>query len=148
MKKVIALTSFIVFVLVIYTIPVFAGQTDGKTCELVVHIKGFDHSGGMAKVALVNSKENFSAKIPYKGFNFKIVDRFVNQIIVLPYGEYALKVYHDENENNEMDRHMLGMPLEPYGFSNNVKGSFGPPNYEAALFTVDSAGKEIIINLN
>ncbi|NQZ82954.1 MAG: DUF2141 domain-containing protein [Colwellia sp.] len=53
----------------------------------------------------------------------------------LPDGEYAVKMYQDENSNNELDKNMLGIPKEGYGFSNNV-GRFGQPDYKEAKFTV------------
>jgi uncharacterized protein (DUF2141 family) len=35
-----------------------------------------------------------------------------------------------------MDFNVLGIPTEAFGFSNNASGSFGPPKFEAARFTV------------
>lgn len=53
---------------------------------------------------------------------------------VLP-GVYAIVCYHDKNENNQMDFHPNGMPLENYGTSNNVM-TIGPPKFEDAKFVV------------
>jgi uncharacterized protein (DUF2141 family) len=50
-------------------------------------------------------------------------------------GEYAIKLYQDENDNNKLDTNLLGIPNEGYGFSNNV-GMFGAPKYQKAKFTV------------
>lgn len=52
-------------------------------------------------------------------------------------GTYALRLFHDENNNDKLDTNMLGMPTEGYAFSNNVYGSFGPPALERQLFTVE-----------
>lgn len=51
-------------------------------------------------------------------------------------GIYAILVLHDKNENNQMDFAENGMPLEPYGVSNNNM-SFGPPQFSNAKFEVD-----------
>ncbi|GAB4395639.1 MAG: DUF2141 domain-containing protein [Microscillaceae bacterium] len=56
----------------------------------------------------------------------------------LPYGEYAAVCFHDENENQKLDKNMMGIPKEGYGFSNNAKGSFGPPSFEKARFSHQS----------
>ncbi len=125
----------------------FAGQTRINTSNLIIHITGFENSKGVAKVALVNSKKNYSEDIPFKGYNFSIINNRVIKTITLPYGEYAIKVYHDENGNDEMDTRMFGIPKERYGFSNDARGAFGPPEYEDALFKLDSPKKEIIITL-
>ncbi len=54
----------------------------------------------------------------------------------LPAGRYAIKLFHDANNNGELDSNMLGIPTEGYGFSNNA-GRFGPPSFEDAAVTVD-----------
>ena len=54
----------------------------------------------------------------------------------LPAGTYAIGIFVDANYNNEMDRNFFGVPKEQYGFSNNAKGSFGPPSFKDASFTI------------
>ena len=54
----------------------------------------------------------------------------------LPDGTYAIGIFVDANYNNEMDKNFFGVPKEQYGFSNNAKGSFGPPSFRDASFTV------------
>lgn len=63
----------------------------------------------------------------------------------IPYGTYALTSHHDENNNDKMDRNLLGMPTEGFGLSNNVKILFSVPDFEECSFSVDSSKKTIII---
>lgn len=65
----------------------------------------------------------------------------------LPSGEYAISLYHDENENNKLDTGWFGIPNEGYGCSNNAKGMMGPPKYEDAKFQLTS-NKEMTIKIN
>jgi uncharacterized protein (DUF2141 family) len=51
-------------------------------------------------------------------------------------GTYAIRFYHDENNNQKMDTGTFGIPTEGYGFSNNARGFMGPPDLEDMLFTV------------
>lgn len=51
-------------------------------------------------------------------------------------GEYAVKLYHDENDNGKLDKNFIGIPKEGYGFSNNG-GRFGSPSFEKASFVVE-----------
>jgi uncharacterized protein (DUF2141 family) len=44
-------------------------------------------------------------------------------------------MYQDENDNNELDFNLIGIPKEGYGFSNNV-GQFGAPEYVKAKFII------------
>lgn len=54
-------------------------------------------------------------------------------------GDYAVQLYHDENDNGTMDSNMFGIPSEGYAFSNRARGSFGPPKFEQMKFTVTAA---------
>lgn len=50
-------------------------------------------------------------------------------------GEYAIVLFHDKNSNKQMDFDANGMPMEPYGVSNNIM-SYGPPQWSDAKFEV------------
>ena len=49
---------------------------------------------------------------------------------------YGLKLFVDLNGNGVIDMNMLGIPKEPYAFSNNEMGTFGPPSIDEASFEV------------
>jgi uncharacterized protein (DUF2141 family) len=49
-------------------------------------------------------------------------------------GPYAVSVVHDENSNGRLDTNFIGIPREGAGASNNAKGHFGPPKFDAASF--------------
>ena len=51
-------------------------------------------------------------------------------------GKYTVKVYHDIDKNEELNANTFGIPKEPYGFSNDARGTFGPPDVEDQLFAV------------
>ena len=127
---------------------IIAGQAEHPAASLAIHITGFDNTIGVARVAIVNSKENYeSNEKPFMGFSFEISDNEVNRTISLPHGEYAVKVFHDENNNGKLDTRMFGIPAERYGFSNNAGGKFGPPEYEDAKFIVEPATQKISITV-
>jgi uncharacterized protein (DUF2141 family) len=65
----------------------------------------------------------------------------------LPEGSLALSVFHDVNGNGRLDSNAMGMPKEPYGFSNNAAGNFGPPKFEKAQFEA-KAGARVSVQLN
>lgn len=56
-------------------------------------------------------------------------------------GAYAVGVIHDKNEDGMLNRNFLGLPKEPYGFSNNLM----LPDFEKALIHLD---KDTIITIN
>ena len=55
----------------------------------------------------------------------------------LPKGEYAIRVMHDTNGNGKLDTNFVGIPSEPWAFSNNAVGNFGPPKWADVRFTLD-----------
>ena len=54
----------------------------------------------------------------------------------LPPGRYAAMFFHDVNGDGKLNTLPIGLPLEPYGFSLNARGGFGPPAWRAAAFDV------------
>lgn len=52
-------------------------------------------------------------------------------------GKYAAAAYQDLNDDQEMNANMFGMPVEPYGFSNDARGQFGPPSFDDQLFKLE-----------
>jgi len=51
-------------------------------------------------------------------------------------GQYAIRCFHDENSNEEMDTNFIGIPKEGVGFSNDAMGKFGPKDFSEWLFEV------------
>jgi len=62
----------------------------------------------------------------------------------LPPGEYAIRIMHDVNGNGELDANLVGMPTEPYAFSNNAKAMFGPASWADASFTLEGEVTQVI----
>jgi len=53
-------------------------------------------------------------------------------------GNWGVQVMHDENGNGELDSNLLGIPKEPWAFSNNATGKFGPPKWQDLQFEIDA----------
>jgi uncharacterized protein (DUF2141 family) len=63
----------------------------------------------------------------------------VNGIAILefsnvPKGTYAIALFHDTNNDGELNTNLLGIPKEGYGVSNNVKNLFSSPGYKQCAF--------------
>lgn len=55
-------------------------------------------------------------------------------------GRYAIAAYQDLDNDGQLGKGSFGLPREPFGFSNDARGRFGPPTFEAAAFTVGASG--------
>ena len=116
---------------------------------LVVEINGIENDEGRMMVALCNSAENFSdSDSAFAGAQVQINSgvAMIN-FNSIPFGEYAIKTFHDEDSNGELDTNFLGIPSESYGFSNNASGSFGPPSWDQAKFTFNQPIDSIFISV-
>ncbi|MEQ8176800.1 MAG: DUF2141 domain-containing protein [Amphiplicatus sp.] len=60
---------------------------------------------------------------------------------------YAIGLYHDQNANNRIDKGALGIPVEPYGVSNNPRMRFAAPTVEESRFSVPREGAFVDIRL-
>jgi uncharacterized protein (DUF2141 family) len=122
------------FILAILS-PLAASAGPVGSGDLVVHAVGFKHPRGHAIAKLFLPGENVlrhghqQARADIQGgeatFTFPS----------LPYGNYAVVVFHDENDNGEIDHGALG-PKEPIGFSNGFRLSLvsGLPTFEKLKF--------------
>lgn len=62
-------------------------------------------------------------------------------------GTYGVKLFHDTNGNGKLDTNLVGLPVEPVGFSNDAPLRFGPPDFDDAAFEVGATGAELTISL-
>jgi uncharacterized protein (DUF2141 family) len=61
-------------------------------------------------------------------------------------GRYAVAAFQDVDGTGVLRRGKLGIPLEPYGFSNGA-GLSRRPKFEAAAFNVSDAGLKVNVAL-
>ena len=116
----------------------FSGE---KNHSLSINISGIKEIKGSLYIAIFRPIDSF----PVFGRQFKGLVKQVkgtSQIITfneLPPGIYSIAVYHDINKNNVLDKNLLGIPTEIYGFSNNARRNFSAPSFQEA---------KIILNKN
>ena len=60
-------------------------------------------------------------------------------------GEWAVALTQDTNNNDKLDKNFLGIPTEPYAFSNNVRPRFAAPKFAECKFVVSGPGKVVTI---
>jgi len=141
------LQLIILCLLTIANLPEINQSTENSKGRLIINFDGLRSNEGTVKVALTNSKENYKDhKNPFIGLTIPISNRKAVAIIEdIPFGEYAVKAFHDEDANDMLNTNFLGIPNEDYGFSNNARGMFGPPSWNAAKFKFNK--EELAINI-
>ena len=147
--------SLVIFLMVLCPFTIFATETLETSVEnkveagdLVVTITGFETSEGEARIAIVNSEVNYNESNNCRQKIVPVKDKKAQYIVKdLEFGEYAVKVFHDENSNGELDTAMFGIPIEAYGFSNNAKGKFGAPAFSKVVFKFNISEQDIFIEI-
>lgn len=106
---------------------------------LNIEISGIRNKKGVVRISVYTAEEQY----PYHPTKTYVVskDSLSNgkvrtTIKDLLSGRYGLCVLDDENNSNQMESTMLGIPLEGYGFANNVKPFLKHPDYDRVLFTL------------
>ncbi|NND94148.1 MAG: DUF2141 domain-containing protein [Flavobacteriales bacterium] len=121
--------------------PLFLWAQPSEKSSLRALIRGLEEPQGKVAVVLTD----------YLGESISEHWLFVNdnevllEIDKLEAGRYALKFFHDANNNGTMDKNFFGIPTEMFGFSNDAKLRLGPPAIEDMLFVVDG-DTEIVVN--
>ena len=62
-------------------------------------------------------------------------------------GDYALAIYQDINNNGKLDKNFIGIPKEPYAFSNNFHPKMSAPKFEDCKITVSASSREFAVSL-
>jgi uncharacterized protein (DUF2141 family) len=120
------------------------GQQTGNIHLIVQNI---ENKTGVLRIGLFTETDIFleeaswSKDIAVEGHN-KIEIDFEN----IPYGIYAISIYHDLDNNDKLDTNMIGIPKEPVGFSNDHRPRMGPPKFKGAKF--DLARKNLTMTVN
>ena len=117
----------------------FVSIAYAQTGTLTVQISEIQGNEGKISVGLYTNAENFpNAEKTYKGQMVEVTgEKAVATFKDIPAGTYGVAVFHDANSNGELDKNFLGIPNEGYAFSNNVFGTFGPPDFEDVTFELD-----------
>lgn len=125
---------------------VLQAQTNSEL-SITVKINNLDSNNGRVFIALYNSQASFLDSA-FKATAKKVVSNSCEVTFEnIEKGEYAISLFHDENDNGKMDSNAFGIPSEDYGCSNNAKGFMGPPKWEDAKFEVKNESVIKIITL-
>ncbi len=108
-----------------------------ETASLTISLTGIDTPAGTIRIGLFAGQEDYEggpgltgALVPVEGETASVT------LEGLAPGAYGIKLFHDVNDNGEMDTNPFGMPVEPYAFSNNAPARFGPATWDAASFEI------------
>jgi len=113
--------------------------------NIKLEISNIQVTEGMVMVAVYDTEANYNGGEPVAISQIPVNSKKLSiDFSELAEGDYAIKLFHDENNNGKLDTNLVGMPVEGYGFSNNA-GRFGPASYTDARFAVNGSTELTIV---
>jgi len=108
----------------------------GAAVALTVEVAGIDVEVGQVLLALFDSAASFTDE-PAFAVVLPLRGRTARWEVRVGRGTYAVAAVHDRDGNGALNKNLVGMPREPYGFSNGARGRFSAPSFEDAAVRVE-----------
>ncbi len=102
-----------------------------QNTEVTLTIKNIKTIRGNIVIGVFDSKKTFLKKgKEFKTYTLKVTKNEESIVLTgLPDGDYAISIFHDVNSDNKCNTNIIGIPTEPYGFSNNFKPKLFKPSF-------------------
>jgi uncharacterized protein (DUF2141 family) len=109
----------------------------GYSQAIKVKVQNIRTRQGIVHVALCNNADDFMTE-KYKELTSKVSPTGEASVDFtdIPKGKYAIRVYQDTDNSGDLTTNIIGLPEEPFGFSNNPRIKMGPPAFSSASFEV------------
>jgi uncharacterized protein (DUF2141 family) len=123
--------------------------TPTAAANLIIRVENVLPAGGVLRLGLYDaarypdddSKPIASADIPATGGETVVTLHGITP------GVYAIQTFQDVNANDKMDTSWLGLPLEPFGFSQDVTPFLSKPSFDEVKFTLVAGENSQVIHL-
>lgn len=119
-------------------------------CSLIIQVTGFRNTKGLLGAELFTSSAGWPEDVSksFRHEHFPIEgDHATARFDHVPAGKYGVVVLHDENENQKLDRNVLLVPKEGFGFANNPHVLLTAPPIEKATIPVTCPSTTTVIHL-
>ena len=129
-----------------------AGGNTEKGCTLRIHVDGLRNSKGNLGSVIFKSSDGWPEDLS-KAFRTgpTPIPPGARQTTAvwqdLPPGDYAVAAIHDENSNARLDRNIIGIPREGFGFANNPHVGLTAPAFKLAIIHLQCPATETNIHL-
>ncbi len=122
---------------------------DADTIRL--QVSGGSDAGGLARIAVYTSADHYNKPEEATWKKTVPLDEEGKAECLIPSSvlttSFAIAVYQDSNDNNQLDRSVLGIPSERYGFSNAARSKLGPPPFADAEIQRPAPGESLEIEI-
>tara|TARA_R110002072_G_scaffold3334_2_gene24628 strand:+ start:109465 stop:109893 length:429 start_codon:yes stop_codon:yes gene_type:complete len=118
------------FLSLIFFINISQVQTNLGTIEMVISETSTDD--GVIQILIFDEDKGWPESLDdaWKMVTIPVKNGIAKKSILdVPAGNYAITVFHDQDEDGEIRKNKIGYPLDGFGFSNNPSLIFGVPSF-------------------
>jgi uncharacterized protein (DUF2141 family) len=128
---------------------ILAPAAHAQDADLTLSFPALAAKSGKVMIAVYDSAQGWSSGKPARIAQANAADAEpAAKILALPAGTYAVRAFQDVDGDGKMGMNPFGMPVEPYGFSNDAKPNMGPPSFDAAAFDVKAGATTQVLHLH
>jgi uncharacterized protein (DUF2141 family) len=111
---------------------------DEPTRSVAVRVKGLKSQASTLYVAIFDSAKGFpKPEHSRETTTVAVTTDSVDFSLSLPdLATAGIAIFQDLNGDGKLTKNGIGLPVEPYGFSNNARSTFGPPSFSQTAFEV------------
>ena len=114
--------------------------------SLTLEIAGVKKQGGKLYISFFNSEESFDKRKVCYSMETNATAETLRIPVSLSAGGYVISMYQDSNGNGRLDSNFLGIPREPFGFS-NYNGKSAPGSFDKLKVMVNDKTKKVTVHL-
>jgi len=117
--------------------------------DLTVRFENVGEAVGTIRVALYKKQSEFMVESKAVLYNIKPSKSGIMEAKIenLPAGTYAFAVFWDKNNNLKLDKNLLGIPVEPYGFSKPPASKWRLPTWSEVSFQMTQSNQSMSVKL-
>ncbi len=100
-------------------------------------------------ITIYGTNNEFPSTSDYlKTYKFKInSSKYTAVLKGIKYGTYAIAMYQDENNSGQINKNLLGIPTERYGFSQNYVPKISAPSFDDCKFIFSKKSSAINVQM-
>lgn len=124
-------------------------MTTSSNIPLTIVVSNLTSGDGPVEMSIYRTEDEFPVKDKhFKKYRFKPKNgKLSAKIKDLAYGEFALAIYQDVDGSGKINQNLIGIPKEPYAFSNNFKPKLKAPSYDNCKFEYSALSNSLHITL-
>lgn len=115
--------------------------------DVIVHVENVRSADGSVLVALCAADDFLTERCRHHARAKARAGTADVTVGGVPPGRYAVQAFHDENDNAELDRNVIGMPSEGVAFSQNTPILVGPPRFSDAAVEIGQWGGSVTLSM-